>query len=376
MATFSDIVATASSLFSGEPAPARPSMSAKNTFNFAHSHSSSQSTTELEDLDHNGHALRSSTQQRPTNHNTVPSSPAIIRSAARRAGERRQRDSARKSWRSGDGTDDEYDHRSSYSASDRDSYQEENAFDLAACVIPASFRDGASATGSRTGPRQERQTVVRARTRATGTKARATTSSSSSSSSSSSPKMASTVTSRVMCSLRDTTLFVSLARIGNSNRVAAVDRLKWSPKLRSDVVQYLCLRTIGPLRGSTPKVALVLARDNGGKVRHLSVYHVLGRPVGVEWALGVPTWSILFPDQRLHVLQEMDEETGMPSCPAVFAVTRWSNDSNKCMLSHHGCPLIVDTSGCVTLGNRITSLHDVDDNVSVCWLHVVCLFVL
>ena len=61
MATFSDIVATASSLFSGEPAPVRPSIGAKNTFNFTRSHGSSQSTTELEDLDHNGHSLRSST---------------------------------------------------------------------------------------------------------------------------------------------------------------------------------------------------------------------------------------------------------------------------------------------------------------------------
>ena len=347
MATFADIMATASSLLTGE----YPEETSRESWTSNQSCNSSQySATELDDLDHHGKTYRTSDSTKPS----TSSSPAI-RNAVLRSHERRLRNRGNRSDQD----------KSSISTSDRDSYlEDENEDDyydnvqedpsllnLTACIDPSSYRSGTNKTKQtkqirHTKQRKNRQPTVASISPSTASPA------SPSSPSSTTSTTSTTVTSRVMCSLRDTTKFVSLTRVGgNTNRVAAVERSDWTPKMRTETMQYTCLRTIGPL-SQLPRVALVLARDHGGTIRHLSVYSVLGRPVGVEWAKGVPTWSNRYPGQ--HVLQEMDED-GIPSCPAVFEVTRWSHDPHKWMLSHRGCPLIIDGLHRITLGTRMSN---------------------
>ena len=304
MATFVDIMATAQSLLNGEEPPSRDSYNS----------SYDGSSTELDDLNKDGRTRFSSSSYGSTT-------------------------SFRRKSRS--------DHLSS--AFDRDSYveeeeeeEEEPLFDLSSCIVPSSHRKNNHRNNTYRSHHKATEhsppSVAPLRTTAPTTK----------------HLMSTTVTSRVVCSLRDTTKFVSLSRVnGNTTRAAAVSRTSWTPRMRTETMQYICLRTIGPL-SQHPHVALVLARDHSGKILHLSVYSILGRPVGVEWATGVPTWSNRNPGQ--HVLQEKDEE-GLPSCPAVFEVTQWSQDLHKCMLSHRGCPLIIDSAHRVTLGNQI-NIHD------------------
>ena len=312
MATFADILSTAASLLSGEPEPEDPSRGSWNS-----QASSQRSATELDYLDAHGNVISLP--------NSATSSP-VIRSAARRAGERRQRRSGRKSQQQRTSSNFDSD------VSDRDSYYMEDddeppLLDLTACIAPPSSSSNATR-------HRKKKTTTRLSSGRQQTTESTTTS-----------------TSRVVCTHSDTSKFLCLGRVGTSNRVSVVGRESWNPKERRETVQHLCLRTIGPL-ARNPKLALVLARGHDGSVRHLSIYRVLGRSVGVEWQDGVPTWSNR--SKGTHVLQELDE-AGNPLCPAVFDVWQWSSDPHRCMLSHQGYPLVADGNGRVALGERMTT---------------------